>query len=350
MEYNEAADITYGSVYFLCFLIGTVGNSDSFLYFKSKKRDISSVIYMMITANDIVINVAGLPVGISLWQQRKPGLIFGNKYGCAAWIYVWDIAVAISIFLVICLSITRTISLISPFKRQKVRYLILAVLIYFVGTLVRMIWVRSLEGTKILHSEDIMHCNIDVSGTDNVDLLFGIIVERNIVYIAPAFVVATSCVISAVLLTRRNENVQPRELQQSRNRATVTILLFALLYGVCNIPLVADQVLLIYFWHANNLSGYWNLYKFDTQSYLQNFQWVLLLAVNSAVNPILYFWRMPTLGEYTQTEIRRILRLNRETRRPDNVQSLERGPAKRAVKNTITPYLPATASVQTRNL
>ena len=307
MEYNEAVDVTYGSVYFLCFLIGTVGNSDSFLYFKSKKRDISSVIYMMITANDIVINVAGLPVGISLWCQRKPGLIFGNKYGCAAWIYVWDIAVAISIFLVICLSITRTISLISPFKRQKVRYLILAVLIYFVGTLVRMIWVRSLEGTKILHSKDIMHCNIDVSGTDNVDLLFGIIVERNIVYIAPAFVVATSCVISAVLLTRRNENVQARELQQSRNRATVTILLFALLYGVCNIPLVVDQMLQTYGWFTNNFKWYKNLHKFDKHSYYHDAVWTLLLAVNSAANPIFYFWRMPPLRKYTVTGIRGIL-------------------------------------------
>ena len=96
--FNQTVEVMYGSIYFLCFLIGTIGNIVSFLYFESKKREISSVIYMMITANDIVVSIMILPVGISFWSKRKPGLIFGNKYGCEIWSYVWGLAVAKSIF------------------------------------------------------------------------------------------------------------------------------------------------------------------------------------------------------------------------------------------------------------
>ena len=126
----DAADVTYGAICCLCFLIGSCGNMVSFLYFRSKKRDISSTIYMMITANDVVVSMLVLPVGLSYWSNRQPGLIFGDKYGCAAWLYIWSIAISFSIFLVMCLSITRTISLLRPFRQQNVRYLIVAVMTY----------------------------------------------------------------------------------------------------------------------------------------------------------------------------------------------------------------------------
>ena len=80
--YDDAANVTYGCMFCLCFLIGTVGNVVSFLLFKSKKRDISNVIYMIITANDIVISALSLPVGISYLSGRQPGILFDNKYDC----------------------------------------------------------------------------------------------------------------------------------------------------------------------------------------------------------------------------------------------------------------------------
>ena len=119
--FNQAADLIYGSICFLCFLVGTIGNAVSFFYFKSKKRDISSVSYMMITANDIVVSATVLPVGISFCSKRQPDLLFGNTSSCVAWNYVWNTAVLLSIFLVLSLSVTRTISLLRPFKKLKVR-------------------------------------------------------------------------------------------------------------------------------------------------------------------------------------------------------------------------------------
>ena len=68
--FNQAADITYGTICLLCFLAGTTGNTASFLYFRSKERDISRLIYMLITATDIVISVSVVPVGVSFLSNR----------------------------------------------------------------------------------------------------------------------------------------------------------------------------------------------------------------------------------------------------------------------------------------
>ena len=130
MEVTTTANYCFGSFCCLIFLFGTLGNIFSFSYFKSKKREISNIIYMMITANDIVVSITVLPVGISFLSEGKPGLIFGNKYGCEAWEGIWTIAVNLSVFLVSCLCISRTISLIKPFQVQKTKHFVLALVIY----------------------------------------------------------------------------------------------------------------------------------------------------------------------------------------------------------------------------
>ena len=306
-----------GSICCLCFLIGTLGNIVSFLYFKSKKRDISNVIYMLITANDIVISITVLPVGISFLSQGKPGLIFGNKYGCVAWQGVWEMAISLSVFLVLCLCITRTISLLTPFRRQKIKYLAVAVVMYVGINLIKWAILNSFSGIYVLFTPSHSRCIMSVKDPDRKSEIKTVSALQNISFTAPALVVSISCAISViVILTRRNRNVQQRELQQSRNRATVTLLLFALLYGVCNIPFAVDNVFVTYCLGINDWQIYYDLLKFDKHLYYWNAMATLLLAANSAANPILYFWRMPALREYIMSGIRRMLGQNREVRRP----------------------------------
>ena len=146
---NEAVYYLNGTVCCLCFLVGTFGNIVSFLYFKLKKRNISSVIYMLITANDIVVSITVLPVAISFFSKGKPGILFGNKYGCAAWENLWRIAIYYSVFLVLCLCVTRSISLLRPFLRHKIKYFLIAVLVMaLVTTLSLTMFWNSSTGVK----------------------------------------------------------------------------------------------------------------------------------------------------------------------------------------------------------
>ena len=319
-KFNETVDQTYGFICCLCFLIGTIGNIVSFIYFKSRKRDISSFIYMMITANDVLVSIAILPLGTSLLSNRQPGLLFGNRYGCVASVYYWEIAVAFSIFLVMCISISRTISLLRPFKHLKLKYLIISVMMFLATYLASLLSIHFTQDVDIHFYPSLARCKWNDTMTFDKAETITHFLFYNTVFTAPALIVATSCVISSVLLTRRNKDAQIRELQQSRNRATVTILLFTLLYGVCNIPIVVDMILLTHGMNSND--WYLNMFKFDTQGFYDNTVWLLLPAVNSTANPILYCWRMPRFRESTLNEIRKMFGLNREISGPPKSKQL----------------------------
>ena len=113
-----------------------------------------------------------------------------------------------------------------------------------------------------------------------------------LVYVIPVIVVTTSCIVSTVLLVKRRED-HVVGLQRSRNKATVTILLFALLYGICNVPLVVRKVLRNYTFNiSKKWQDFYDIYEFDSHYYFHSASLTLLIAVNSAANPVLYFWRM----------------------------------------------------------
>ena len=345
--FNRAADLMYAVICLSCFLIGTLGNIVSFLYFRTKRKEISTVIYTMIAVNDVLISILILPIGLSYWFERQPGLLFGNKIGCGVFFYLWETALAFSIFLVICLSVTRTICLLSPFTQQKVKYLVCAVVLYVGSTLAVLIRAQTLEGAELMFFPWYARVELTFTQTPDQGVLLALEIFRLLAYVAPAFVVAVSCVLSTVLLTRGSEEMQQRDLQRSRNRATVTILLFALLYGTCNIPLVVNIFLLTCSSHMGNMEWYHGLYQFDTHYYFFNAITTLLLAVNSAANPILYLWRLPPLREFTLTATRTILRvrLNREVHRPSPNATQRRAATTTVIQDTSAD--PEVMSVQT---
>ena len=208
-----------------------------------------------------------------------------------------------------------------PFPETRKKYLVIAVVLYLVINSASVVLLFSLDGTRVKFMESYSACFwfADISIPDHLTELYALAVNENVFYTTPAFVVAISCVISVAVLTRRNRNVQQSRVQQSRNRATSTILLFALLYGFCNLPFVTDRIVYTISFSTND----WEIYYKFYQSWLGNFNQLqyeniinpLLLAANSAANPIFYFWRMPALREYIMSGIRRMLGLNREAGR-----------------------------------
>lgn len=268
-KFNQAADIAYGTIFILCFLIGTIGNSISFTFFSSKKREISSVIYILITATDILVSIVALPVGISFCSQRQPGFIFGSDFGCESWVCLWYGSISISIFLVLCLSISRTLSLIRPFQKRRVKHLSKTSLT------IQLIQITAFQTLK--HSSNSVYypefgrCDITFSpfSTASIHLQRAI---RILTCVAPAFVVAISSFISAVSLTKQNTlQTQQGTLHRSRRRATWTILLFASLYGVCNLPFVLDYIIKVYRHYVEERQWNENVAKFDrTGLYFHN--------------------------------------------------------------------------------
>ena len=316
-NHSGNADIIYGTICTLIFLIGVLGNIISFCFFKSKRRDISNVIYKFITANDIVVSITILPIGVCYLSSRQPGLIFGYQHRCLVWMYFWKLSIGLSVFLVMCLSISRTISLVNPFKRQKINYFIAAAIAYLILIVAVLTRISFSEDSKPMFIPKYAQCNWMVYDENidtyvhllemPIDISVGFGVLKDILLMMPAFVVLVGCVVSGILLTRKNKDIQQQpELHNSRNRATVTILLFALLYGVCNAPILADSILRTYSYSIKTMAWYDDLHQFDRQLYYSNAVNTILVAANAGANPILYFLRMPSLRQFTFNKIMRI--------------------------------------------
>jgi hypothetical protein len=119
-------------------------------------------------------------------------------------------------------------------------------------------------------------------------------------FFIPAFVVAICCIISIVVLSIQKHSDCSRQLQRSRNRASLTIFLFAIVFGICNYPMVV-------MWVIDKNLKYTRFLSLNAHMYLSNATTIVLLAANSAVNSVLYFWRMRRYREFVLSGIRRIL-------------------------------------------
>ena len=314
---SRAIDIIYGTICIACFLIGTLGNSLSFFYFRSKKRDISRLMYMLITFTDLVISVAALPVGVSLLSQRDP-LAFNNPYFCTAWAYTWYLSTKSSIFLVTCLCFSRTYSLLKPFSRQSSRGLAVAVGIFFLLQLVRLVGFHLLEGSRFVYYSPTVRCDMFLNFTSHAAYLLLMVCEI-LTFVIPAIAVITSCALSVMLLVFSNKDGELVVEQRSKNRATVTILLFALVYGICNAPLTTEIILRNYYFHiTKDWEGFYDLYAFDTHNYFYVATFTLFLAANSAANPVLYLWRMHRLRKYALSKYRNVKYVGHSEVRPSH--------------------------------
>lgn len=274
--------------------------------------DISSTIYKFITAVDKVICVAVFPIGISFFSERAPGF-FENAFTCASWMYIWMLAQRLSVFLVICLCSTRTFCLLKPFYRLKIRHVSLIISIFFLLQLAQILGLHMVKEVSLLYFRANACCKFyldgDLAHDSSARMISFLSVSMILTYVIPAFVVAICCVISFIVLTKQQTECRPRRYQRHRNRATTTILLFSILYEVCNVPDVVRLIVLTHAALGPGMQYYHDFFEFDMpQEYFLNFTWTLSIVANSALNPLLYFWRMRRLRESISSDIARIRR------------------------------------------
>ena len=76
--FYRSLDIFYATTYTILSILGILGNSFAFFYFRTHRRDISNILYKIISLNDALICLTALPVSISLFNHRSPYPIFSN--------------------------------------------------------------------------------------------------------------------------------------------------------------------------------------------------------------------------------------------------------------------------------
>ena len=297
-------ELFYGMLSVICFIGGTLGNLVALSYFLHQRKDNSTVIYILITAVDVVVSVSQLPVGISYLQDRKPG-VFGNDLFCNVWHFVWQIMSRQSVALVAILSITRTLSILFPLQlrisKRSVIVLLVAtfVLQTFTGTI--MYWFGG-SGVYQPGNVDCSLLNIDPN------YYFYHVVPTMVWYWIPVLPVIASCFVSLYVL-QASKRLQSQSsgrmekggsLNKAKDSATMTIVLLTILYVVFNMPMCVLNI----FWtiedmsHDENGEKIHHFFEFDRPTYyVNNFVYCLCVPLNSLANPILYLCRIKRLRE-----------------------------------------------------
>ena len=297
-------ELFYGMLSVVCFIGGTLGNLVAFSYFLHQRKDNSTVIYILITAVDVLVSISQLPVGISYLQDRKPAL-FGSDLFCNVWHFMWQILSRQSVALVAILSITRTLSILFPLKlrisKRSIIFLLVATFLLqtFTGTI--MYW---FGGSGVYQPG-----NVDCSLLSiNYTYYYYHVVPTMVWYWLPVLPVIASCFVSLYVL-QASKRLQTQSgsrlekggsLNKAKDSATMTIVLLTSLYVIFNMPMCVLNI----FWtiqdmaHDENDQLIYDFFRFDRPTYyVNNFVYCLCVPLNSLANPILYFCRIKRLRE-----------------------------------------------------
>ena len=108
-------------------MIGVVGNIVLIWYFMTHVRyDLPTILYLMCCINDILTSVLVLFVAVCFLNERDDRF-FGDDTFCKSWALLSRINQRIMVFLVMVLSISRTISLTSPLRQIRRRFALVSI-------------------------------------------------------------------------------------------------------------------------------------------------------------------------------------------------------------------------------
>lgn len=306
-DLNPILDILFGLICCFCFLSGTVGNFAAFCFFKFSKSNVPHSIYKIITTTDFYISLCIFPVGMCYFMDRSPGILFGTRITCYFWGYTWTIAGRLSVFLVVVLSSTRTCLVLKPFFPVRIFVVIGSIVGYFLFILIQMVLIQVLMNGEVKYMPSFAECAfLAPKETDGVVKNYKILyfIGYTAPFILPMFVVIFSCglTIYAIAIKPKQNDSHTQVQAASSARVTWTILIFTLVYSCFNIPLVFDRILLLLrdLFEMENLNHY---HSFPNVNYYLNFTYCISVAVNSALNPWLYLWRMANFRRFLSQQM-----------------------------------------------
>ena len=273
----------------LCTVIGLPGNLVSLIYFYSaSRRDFSSLIYTIVCSIDICTCVVHTPVMIALYNSRRPG-IFSEKTFCVTWIVVFNYVQKVSMFLVMLLSVARTVTMIFLRYKIKKRFLLAAFLAYTAFLMVWNFFIYAFGGSNKWYGyyEFDVYCYFALYSKP-----FSYICQliEAICVSLPPIVTSVSFTVFAYKLLRKDH---VSRMNRRKHQAAVTMAMFTALFLTCNLPCLMNYFL----WFLNSLI-YNNAYPGPIYSspFMAYYSWlisnIVCTVLNASLNPVLYFCRM----------------------------------------------------------
>ena len=320
---NETADIKVGEIYerfdglyamdlvlgiflTLCGLVGLLSNTASVLFFLPRlDKSIHDLLYLLISVMDLLTSIGAFPIVASLFIGRAPG-IFANSGFCFVFGIAILFALRMSLFLVVIMSGVRTLVVIKPHYVISRRGLLISVLVYASWLLLVDLVFLAQGSLYMKYFFTVAACTLDFYPDKLSWAIYFWYGCLQVQLMLPPFLVFVSFAISAVSMLKRN--TQQNRSDEKFKRATITIFFFTSLFLFCYIPCFLYQLAqLVHLIWPNSFSH--NLiWEPQSTLYYTGRLWLQQLTVflNPALNPCLYFLRMPRFRNW----LLRLMRIN----------------------------------------
>eukprot|EP00116_Pleurobrachia_bachei_P005048 sb/3465310/ len=263
----------------------------------SKRKFFFKSLYTVISVSDLLICLTSVPVIEALFSNRNPKVFFGNDAFCKIWGILWEILPYWSVFLIGCLSISRTIILLLPTFQLQHRYLVLSLSLYLTLLLARAIIPAILSYGDLVYQRYCVYCFLKVNS--NSEFFRKLKGQSSVAMLAaPVLPIALSSILSICKLQQRQGSYKVGS-GKAQSHATKTIILITQVYVLCNLPTFANYIY-YYTWSFSAQSKAAQGAQSYTVLYMENpFWWyswtvtyVVLTALNSTLNPAVYLMRM----------------------------------------------------------
>ena len=315
---QPVAEAVLGTLILLCFLVGVPGNLLATIYFvqehlnnaRNTKKLFFTEIYISMTSVDLILTVTLFPMFENYFNGRRDGYLFGCEQLCLVWGFLWEIVPCISVFLVGLLSFSRMLILVRPMQSLNLKVLrtvLCAYLLYHVivrGALIGADDFPSEISKKVTYTNTSGYCFFTPR---SYTLWYVNAYHAGIVLGLPILPISLSFILSIVKL-RESANTTSSNQSFSRvaqTQATITIIIVTSVYLICNMPVFLNYC---YYSHViitddSDWSKYYRIYAKEKSLmgwYIWNLTYVDMVALNAAINPIVFLLRMKPFREFVK--------------------------------------------------
>ena len=258
------------------------------------------------------ISLSAAPVIASLLNNRS-SRVFKSANFCKSWYIIFYLLMKVSMFLVMCLSIFRTVAMVQPFYNihGHDKTIIPGTLSYLAFLLVVDTVYLATNLFKIRYRPALSFCEMQpVLNVTSGNILADLHSSLELAEVLIPSVIAFVCFIITVVSLARSRNTPIGKDKQAKQfrRITTTIAIFTAVFLVCNLPHFVTQLLYLTTGFQGNLfrtriiknTRLWQKYGHFTSVFL-------LTLLNSALNPCLYLARMHQFRSWLKCTISKCL-------------------------------------------
>ena len=243
--------------------------------------------------------------------------LFSQGWFCTVWGLLWEALPSVSVFLVGVLSISRLILLLKPTRKLNLYVMSGVMVAYICAT-------AAAKMTLFLTSDDMKYWPVtrycflvshdDGNFTQHEIITLTVMITQLALPILP---VTVSFVLSIVVLCRSKHGSS--KTSKMKHRAACTVVIVTLVYIVFNIPVVVNYCFyLSKLFGTQEAGGEHDHVIFDdiySSKFSFYYSWPLMyivsVSINSAVNPLIYYFRMKKFSDAIRSSFMNLTRKSR---------------------------------------